>query len=85
MALKEILNKLKQSGEEESENASRFSKFITIIAIGIISFIPMYFIWNNIQKAMGDQPKIAAVMTGVIVSIALLLIFLVWKTRPKNK
>jgi len=82
MGLNDIFKKLKSMNSEK--NASVTSKFLTVIFIGMISFIPFYFIWSNIQKAMGEQPTISVVMTGVVVSIALLLIFLIWKTRPKK-
>ena len=81
MSMREYLNAFKK---EEQKNASTASKIFILILTLLVSFVPFFFVITNLKKTMGGNPRALTASITFIVILALGLILIVLKSRPKQ-
>jgi len=67
-----------------SINNGNLTKLLLLIAVAAISFYPFFSIQKKLNESIGDQPKILLGSYIFIASLAVLLVVLIIKTRPKK-
>ena len=76
-------NNLKEKFKASINNGN-LTKLLLLIVVATISFYPFFSIQKKLNESIGDQPKIMLGSYIFIVSLAVLLVWVILKTRPKK-
>jgi uncharacterized membrane protein YhaH (DUF805 family) len=77
-------NNLKEKIQSFFKNGN-ITKLLLLVVTAAISFYPFFSIQKKLNESIGDQPKILFVSYLFIFSLAILLVWLVIKTKPKKE